>query len=1077
MQHREPKGLSKRRSSESDSRKSSEVWIPVKETHKMKRDVDELGNKMINQYVFLKELGRGVHGKVKLCKDINDEKYWAVKMLDKNPRRRFQSKLSQAAKQSEGAKNTQLEKIKREIAILKNCSHPHIVRLKEVIDDPGYDKIYLVLEYLPGGEVQWQDDHDPPGPAQSEESARRIFRDLVAGVQYLHYQGIVHRDIKPANLLWTADHRVKISDFGVSVFVGKIKKGKNDIPIANEFELGKTAGSPAFFAPELCNIDIVDGMKSPSNSSLDSSINESSEAKDKLPKQLRMMLPLNKSTPPLGAPIDIWAMGVTLYCLLFGRVPFAAQSEIELFHVINKQPLVYPRNITVSAKVQDLLSRTLEKDPEKRITMEQLRFHEWTTLDMTQEERMTWLDETDPSHEYATRVQVSDDDVSKALTIQVFKTNEKDKIKFGIRKISHSFQNLASNFSKSLSPPMQSDGKKSTSMPVVMGYLPYSLEKKANKLATTGPPSPLDNIVGGADWVRWEPDREWSDSLNEQGSLGLFPTKLLHDRAVPDEKALLIGQVTRYYNYGDSFKLVLPEEIWTVDNEQRALGLQEQFELLGLDTTLQSFRLNREGEIIKGKNVHGILRAPRGEGTEAIVLSAPQYTYNGEINRNGIQLLFSFALFCKKFSFWSKDILFLITDQEYIGTLSWLEAYHGFTSSNNLEFDGLTNHAGAIVSVLNLEFEGTGGYSSVALHPIGVNGRLSNADLITTAAYSFDYAGIPVVLHEKGTHPDHQLGDYGYYNSALKNLWSFIKVQAFGFPTRNHVLFPRYNIEAITLSGIKGRENNVDVTKIGLGIETACRSLNNLLEKFHHAYWFYFMPSAFQFIPISKYVAPLAILIATLVAQSAQIWIASGEQQVTAPKDYVRKPWKYIQREYGSSSFSNKIRPIYMPVLTLALFMFAAIFVGQQTMTWFMIPLLQRLICADAGASRSTTAPVWLILKSFILGLMGLFLFSIATMNPSLSLLMSIPIVPVFLLIRPTANILYYVQMMVLVALSPPVLLFLYAFVQQDHLVAAQLLTNSYFYWDLFGGLLLPWIALAYWPLNLGAQVMISMEL
>lgn len=77
------------------------------------------------------------------------------------------------------------------------------------------------------------------------------------------------------------------------------------------------------------------------------------------------------------------------------------------------------------------------------------------------------------------------------------------------------------------------------------------------------------------------------------------------------------------------------------------------------------------------------------------------------------------------------------------------------------------------------------------------------------------------------------------------------------------------------------------------------------------------MPSAFQFIPISKYVAPLAILIATLVAQSAQIWIASGEQQVTAPKDYVRKPWKYIQREYGSSSFSNKIRPIYMPVLTL----------------------------------------------------------------------------------------------------------------------------------------------------------------
>ncbi|KAJ3270445.1 hypothetical protein HDV01_007805 [Terramyces sp. JEL0728] len=587
-------------------------------------------------------------------------------------------------------------------------------------------------------------------------------------------------------------------------------------------------------------------------------------------------------------------------------------------------------------------------------------------------------------------------------------------------------------------------------------------------------------------------------------SLGLFPSKLLHDHARPDEKALLIGQVTRYYNYGDSYKFVLPESIWELDNEKRAEELQGQFELLGLDTSLQSFQLNREGEVIKGKNVHGILRAPRGEGTETIVISAPQYVYNGGINRNGIQLLFSFAQFCKKFSFWSKDILFLITDQEYVGTLSWLEAYHGFTSANNLEFDGLTNHAGSIVSVLNLEFEGTGGYSSVALHPIGVNGRLSNADLITTAVFSFDYAGILVVLHEDGTHPAHQLGEYGYYNSALKNLWSFIKVQALGFPTRNHVLFPRYNIESITLSGVKGEQENIDVTKIGLAIETACRSLNNLLEKFHHAYWFYFMPSAFDFIPISKYVAPLAILIATLIAQSAQIWVTSGELQVAPPKGYVRKPWKYVQREYGSSSFSNRIRPVYMPVLTLAfsflfpmavfsivdivqftvktqldsaLFMFAAIFVGQQTMTWFMIPLLQRLICADAGASRSTTAAVWLVLKSFILALMGLFLFSIATMNPSLSLLISIPVVPVFLLIKPTANIFYYVQMFVLVAFSPPVLLFIYAVIQQDHLAAAELLTNSYFYWELFGGLLLPWIALAYWPLNMAAQVMISMEL
>ena len=93
--------------------------------------------------------------------------------------------------QLEGQKlNPQLEKIKREIAILKKCSHPNIVGLREVIDDPSSDKIYLILEYLPGGEVQWQDfASETPKPIHTESAARHIFRDLVSGVQYLHHQG------------------------------------------------------------------------------------------------------------------------------------------------------------------------------------------------------------------------------------------------------------------------------------------------------------------------------------------------------------------------------------------------------------------------------------------------------------------------------------------------------------------------------------------------------------------------------------------------------------------------------------------------------------------------------------------------------------------------------------------------------------------------------------------------------------------------------------------------------------------------------------------------------------------------
>lgn len=102
-------------------------------------------------------------------------------------------------------------------------------------------------------------------PALTIEQARNTFRDTVLGLEYLHYHGIIHRDIKPANLLWTKDHRVKISDFGVS-FLGRPIRDDDDgegtgadEPTGleqSDVELAKTAGTPAFFAPELCYIGV-----------------------------------------------------------------------------------------------------------------------------------------------------------------------------------------------------------------------------------------------------------------------------------------------------------------------------------------------------------------------------------------------------------------------------------------------------------------------------------------------------------------------------------------------------------------------------------------------------------------------------------------------------------------------------------------------------------------------------------------------------------------------------------------------------------------------------------------------------
>lgn len=158
-----------------------------------------------------------------------------------------------------------------------------------------------------------------------------------------------------------------------------------------------------------------------------------------------------------------------------------------------------------------------------------------------------------------------------------------------------------------------------------------------------------------------------------------------------------------------------------------------------------------------------------------------------------------------------------------MGTLAWLEAYHGNKPQNGtycpfiigLEFELLSSHAGSIISVINLEFEGNGLYSTVGLHAVGVNGRLPNADLVTTAVRSFQYAGVPVVLQD-GTLPLEHVPWIDNYPIYLSNLLSFMKEQALGFPKLNHGLFALYNIEAVSLSGNIGSSFDVNLSQIGL---------------------------------------------------------------------------------------------------------------------------------------------------------------------------------------------------------------------------------------------------------------------
>ncbi|KAJ2354654.1 hypothetical protein GGF43_003138 [Coemansia sp. RSA 2618] len=222
----------------------------VHETHHMEVQHDpRTGRKMINQYMIIRELGRGTHGKVKLAFDTIAGEYYAIKVIDKESRGRARrmrpAPAHRSSQRSRGFLRIDLdkmEKVKREIAILKKCHHPNVVRLREVIDDAHARRIYLVIEYMDGGEIAWRDNAHLP--VMSADKARCVFRDLVLGVEYLHYAGILHRDLKPQNLLCNRAGTVKISDFGVSFLSRQTHKPRADHPQPGNDVLSTQSSQP-----------------------------------------------------------------------------------------------------------------------------------------------------------------------------------------------------------------------------------------------------------------------------------------------------------------------------------------------------------------------------------------------------------------------------------------------------------------------------------------------------------------------------------------------------------------------------------------------------------------------------------------------------------------------------------------------------------------------------------------------------------------------------------------------------------------------------------------------------------------
>ncbi|KAM8915304.1 MAP/microtubule affinity-regulating kinase 3a isoform 12-T14 [Spinachia spinachia] len=257
------------------------------------RGSEEAQQPHVGNYRLLKTIGKGNFAKVKLARHILTGREVAIKIIDKtqlNP--------------------NSLQKLFREVRIMKILNHPNIVKLFEVIETER--TLYLVMEYASGGEVF---DYLVAHGRMKEKEARAKFRQIVSAVQYCHQKHIVHRDLKAENLLLDADMNIKIADFGFS----------------NEFTMGNKldtfCGSPPYAAPELFQGKKYDGPE-----------------------------------------VDVWSLGVILYTLVSGSLPFDGQNLKELRERVLRGKYRIP--FYMSTDCENLLKRFLVLNPSKRGTLE-----------------------------------------------------------------------------------------------------------------------------------------------------------------------------------------------------------------------------------------------------------------------------------------------------------------------------------------------------------------------------------------------------------------------------------------------------------------------------------------------------------------------------------------------------------------------------------------------------------------------------------------------------------------------------------------------------------------------------------
>ena len=256
-------------------------------------------NDFLSEYYIKETIGKGTFSVVKLGINKKTKEKVAIKILKKK-------KITN---------KEDIERIEREISILKKLNHINIIKVYKINEDE--EKYYIVMEYCENGELFH---HIVESQRLDEDEATFFYYQLINGLEYIHSENIVHRDLKPENLLLGRDNILKIIDFGLSNFC----------EIDNFLET--PCGSPCYASPEMVCGDKYNGHM-----------------------------------------IDIWSTGIIIFAMLCGYLPFEDPDNDILFRKILNCKIKYPEYLSDIAI--DLMKKILVVEPGKRITLNEIKNH------------------------------------------------------------------------------------------------------------------------------------------------------------------------------------------------------------------------------------------------------------------------------------------------------------------------------------------------------------------------------------------------------------------------------------------------------------------------------------------------------------------------------------------------------------------------------------------------------------------------------------------------------------------------------------------------------------------------------